>query len=480
MGDDTHDHGDLHALLEALPFDVWVRDETELCTYANATARRHWPGLVGSRPADAARSTEVEQIWRQNNARAAAGETVRGEVTYDLGDHKGTFLNIITPIRRADAIVGTAGINIDVTELRERERDVARLEALLRSLFESAPLAIGIRSVHGDDLVHVADNPACATLLGRSVEALRDVSDRSLGIEQAQITRAIARFRQSRAAGVPLPFEMTFPASNGARTLAGRVTPLPATEDERYAFFAEDVTEVRTLEGSVMRAERLATLGTMAASIAHEINNPLTLTLTHLALALRELEATPEARGRANAVDEIRSALVGVERVASLVKDLLTMSKPEHGYEASNVDVALTVRSVLGLAGAELRQRARVDVDIDPQLTVRGNSVRLGQVLLNLLINAAQAFDERGGNIVVTARRGAPGEAITIVVADDGPGIAESVRARLFEPFATGKRTGTGLGLYVSRQIVEQMGGRIEARDRPGGGTEMRVTLPSA
>lgn len=478
MGDEAKGLGDLDALLEALPFDVWVRDRDDRCVYANATARRHWPGLVGSRPSDAAGTERVAVIWRENNTRAAAGEIVRGEVTYDHEGRPHTFLNIIAPIRRGERVEGTAGINIDVTELRDREREVARLEALLRSLFDSAPLAIGIRAVRGDDLVHIADNPASAALLGQTPAALQNVSELAIGIDREQVARAIARFRQARAAGGPVPFELTYPFPGGARTLAGRVAPLPSDEEERYAFFAEDVTEVRALEGSLMRADRLATLGTLAASIAHEINNPLTLTLTHLALALRELEVPAAHDRRAAVTDEIRSALVGVERVATLVKDLLTMSKPERGFETSDVDVGLTVRSTLGLAGAELRRRASVDVDVDPELRVRGNSMRLGQVLLNLLMNAAQSFGERSGSIVVAAHRRSPDATVTIVVAD-GPGIPASVRPRLFEPFATGRATGTGLGLYVCRQIVEQMGGRIEAHDRAGGGTEMRVVLPS-
>ncbi|MBL8719981.1 MAG: PAS domain-containing protein [Myxococcales bacterium] len=330
----------------------------------------------------------------------------------------------------------------------------------------------------------MADNPKTGELLAMSVEALRGASDREIGVPLDDVRRAISRFRAARAAGRPVPFEVTYDFAHGPRTLVGKVAPLPDEGgEERYAFIGEDVTEVRALEAGLMHADRLASLGTMAAGIAHEINNPLTYVQASLNFALHQLESAahrPESQALAlQILEEVRTASVGVDRIAALVREMLALARPQPAGPAPMADVALTVDSVLGLAASRLRGVAEVKREFDALPAVVADAMKLGQVLLNLLTNAAQALEEsdRRGHIWIRGRLVAEEQRVVLTVEDDGPGIPSSVQAQLFAPFHTGRSHGHGLGLFLCRRLVTEMGGTIEASAREGGGTVMRVEL---
>jgi len=476
----------LRALVDALPFDLWLRDREQVCVYANPFAVERWPGLVGSKPEDAGGSPEIIAIWRSNNDRAMAGEIVRGEVDYVLDGRRRTLINFIAPVTDAGgAILGTAGVNLDVTDLRDREQQVQRLQALVQGLFDNAPIAIGLRAVRGEDLVHLADNPKTGELLGIPVEALRGRSDREIGVAPDEVQRALSRFRRARAANRSIPFEVSYEFAGGPRTLVGRVAPLPDEDgEERYVFFGEDVTETRALEASLMHADRLASLGTMAAGIAHEINNPLTFVQASLNGALHQLEAAVshgdlDQRLAFQVLEEIRTAAVGVDRITLLVREMLALARPHRPGPTPTTDVALTVESVVGLAASRLRGVAVVERDIAPLPPVAADAMKLGQVLLNLLTNAAQAIEEGAGrgHVWIRGRLGGEQEHVVLTIEDDGPGIPPSLIGQLFAPFRTGRADGHGLGLFLCRRLVTEMGGTIEAGPREGGGTIMRIEL---
>lgn len=479
---------ELRALVDALPFDVWARDRDQVCVYANPHALRRWPALLGSTPEVGAGRPETVAIWRANNDRAMAGEVVRGEVRYEHEGRVRTYVNYIAPVYRGDEVIGTAGVNLDVTDLREREQEVVRLEALVQGIFDNAPIAIGLRAVRDGDLVHLADNPKIAALLGRSVEELVGKTDLEIGVEAADVRRAISRFRQARAAQGSLPFEATYEAPEGPRTMVGRVAALPDAGDERYVFIGEDVTEQRALEASLLHADRLASLGTMAAGIAHEINNPLAYVQATLHFAVQQLEALqrkPEGQRDVSEalVEDLRAGLVGVERIGALVREMLSVARrPARPVAGQTADVRRTVESVLGLAASRLRPVAQVIQEIADVPPVTADALRLGQVLMNLVTNALQAFESvrRQGQIWIRARRSDDGATVLLSVEDDGPGIPAAQRGALFAPFQTGRVDGHGLGLFLCRRLVHEMGGTIVAEARPGGGTSMQVTLPVA
>jgi signal transduction histidine kinase/CheY-like chemotaxis protein len=232
-------------------------------------------------------------------------------------------------------------------------------------------------------------------------------------------------------------------------------------------------------------ADRLAAVGTLAAGVAHEINNPLAYLLGGLDYVERELERLAPTLGEdgrelATVLGEMRT---GGERIRHIVTDLRTFSRADDEARA-DVDLRRIADSALHIAARELERRARVVRDLGPVPVVRGNEARLGQVLLNLLVNAAQAIPEGapGTNEVrLATRTGLAGEAV-VEVSDTGQGIPPELLGRIFDPFFTTKPqgVGTGLGLWISRNLVVAAGGDLAVESAVGVGTRFRVTLPPA
>jgi len=213
-----------------------------------------------------------------------------------------------------------------------------------------------------------------------------------------------------------------------------------------------------------VRSEKLAAVGQLTASIAHEVNNPIAVIQGNLDLA-RELLGNDAARvsGELRLVDE------QVERMRLIVTQLLQFARPNEfaGY-IDNVDTAQALQSCLVLV-AHLLSRTRIELKRELHATrlPAVNRNELQQVLVNLLVNAIHAMPE--GGTLTLATRDAGDDAVEIDVADTGAGLDAELLAELFQPFVTRKKDGTGLGLWISRSIVERYGGDIRASNRGDG-----------
>jgi signal transduction histidine kinase/ActR/RegA family two-component response regulator len=229
-------------------------------------------------------------------------------------------------------------------------------------------------------------------------------------------------------------------------------------------------------EEALVEAERLAALGRLAAGVGHEINNPL----TNMQLALDELESEIGHRGAASASGRaLASVREGAWRIQKVVEGLRSYSRNQEGHEP--VDLCDVVRAALRIAGPRLRHVAHVESDLSPVPTVIGDEPRLVQALVNLLTNADQAVAERGSEGQIAVRTGTDPEGWAIVsVADNGAGISPDHLARLSEPYFTtrGRLGGLGLGLFVTRGIVDAHGGRLEIQSQDGRGTTATIALP--
>ncbi|RYZ40039.1 MAG: PAS domain S-box protein, partial [Myxococcaceae bacterium] len=252
----------------------------------------------------------------------------------------------------------------------------------------------------------------------------------------------------------------------------------------RTAIF--DITELRQMQVRLSLAERLAAVGTLAAGIAHEVNNPLAFLMGSLSLATHALRAPapssvdPEllavARhhtGASQALEALGHAQAGAERIQDIVKDLGAFARPTAPRERS-VNVEQVLELALKMAMVEIQHRAHVVRDYTPVPEVVADSVRLGQVFLNLLVNAAQAIPEgMASRHEIRVRLRASAEGVFVHIQDTGEGMAPDILEHIFDPFFTTRPMGQGLGLglAISHNLVSQMNGAITVDSAPDQGS---------
>lgn len=243
-------------------------------------------------------------------------------------------------------------------------------------------------------------------------------------------------------------------------------------------FVAHNVTERKKLQQQLSISDRLASVGMLAAGVAHEVNNPLAYVLNNIEIARRELGPLGDKAERSQTA--LAVALEGVDRIRTIIRELLSLARVDDDTIGA-VDVEHVVESTLALAMPHIAERARLVRDITPAPRVRGTPSRIGQVLLNLVSNALEAMPAatRDTNVLrITVAPSRSGGAM-IEVADTGVGIAEAHARHVFEPFFTTKSLGkgTGLGLAISQRLVMEIGGVLTFESTPGVGTTFRLTL---
>jgi PAS domain S-box-containing protein len=242
-----------------------------------------------------------------------------------------------------------------------------------------------------------------------------------------------------------------------------------------------DVTERELMRKRFLRNERLMTTGTLAAGVGHEINNPLTYTQANLDMALDEVRAvsggSPSARMR-GLHELLTEARTGTERIRKIVRGLRAFARDDGAPNPTKLQDVVDIS--INMAMHELR-RVTLDVQLDDVPPILADESRLSQALVNLLVNAAQAFpsaDPATNHVWVRLHR--VGSEVVLSVRDDGPGIPAHVRPRIFDAFFTTKPVGqgTGLGLAISQSAVHALGGELRCETRPGVGTTFSIHLP--
>jgi len=257
------------------------------------------------------------------------------------------------------------------------------------------------------------------------------------------------------------------------------LTDWARTLEERVA---RKTGELRQAEDHLLASEKMAALGKLAATVAHEVNNPLSGILTYTRLTLKQLEAeAPDPARRAEMISQLRIIERESRRCGEIMRNLLTFARqappqrePNQVNELAERALVL-VRHQVELQGIELVTRLAPDL---PPVSCDANQIQ--QVALTLLVNAVEATP-RGGRLEVSTEADAEEKTVRLRVRDTGAGIAPDVLPHIFEPFFTTKEDQhrTGLGLAVARSIAEQHGATLEARSRPGEGTEFILNLPA-
>ncbi|WP_233166274.1 ATP-binding protein [Archangium sp. Cb G35] len=389
--------------------------------------------------------------------------------------------HVVTPVMDATGLcVAVEGIARDITERRQFEEALKLSEASFRLLLEGVPEPAAIQR---DEHIIYA-NSALVTALGferphdlmgrRLQEFLVDEPPTpegmvSLVTGERRMRREDGRIRVAEFASLPLLFD----------------------GEPAVVSIARDVTEQRKLQSQLSLADRMASMGTLAAGIAHEINNPLAFVISNLGFLLDEMRRMPSMMPGGLAarpeVDEWRSVIMeareGAERVRQIVRQLKAFSRPDE-ERLEPVDLHAVLDSAVMLAANEIKHRARLKREYGPMPHVKGNEGRLCQVFLNLVVNAAQAIPEGAAEkneIRLVTREGEQGRIIA-EVQDTGAGIPAEVMGRIFDPFFTTKPVGvgTGLGLSICHGIITSLGGEISVESQPGRGTTVRVVLPAA
>jgi signal transduction histidine kinase len=266
--------------------------------------------------------------------------------------------------------------------------------------------------------------------------------------------------------------------------LKGDLSRLPMAV-EREVLDCQVRAERTRMRERLLLSERLVSVGTLAAGVAHEINNPLAIAMSNLECVLEGLAPGPDPLGpRVLAYAEpLRDIDEALKRIRDIVRDVKLFSRPQ-ASETTAVDVRSVIDSSVRMAFKEIRHRVRVVKEFGAVPLVTANESRLGQVVLNLIVNAAHAVPEGRADdnpLRLITRTLGDGRAV-IEVADTGCGIPKEHLERIFDPFFTTKPAGvgTGLGLSICHTIVAELGGEIEVDSEVGQGTTFRVILPPA
>ncbi len=372
----------------------------------------------------------------------------------------------------------------DVTERRSAEDALRESEARFRSLVKDS--LVGFFIVQGGRIVFM--NPEAERIFG---DVPRSGSMNDVGRVHPDDRR---RFRslgrdvgRGRLENGPIDVRILPPEGTDDSRPAGwahcRASAVVWKGRKAVLVNALDVSRIKELEQINLIQEKMAALGRVSAGIAHEIRNPLSGVNLYLS-ALEEVCAGPgglagERKERVQRILEVmRSAS---ERIEGVVRKVLNYSRPVHPRMAP-VDLNRCVDEVLGLCATTIRKKGiAVTKDLaEPLPPCRADARLMEQVLLNLVMNAAQAVEKSGGKKQVAIATAAEGRHVLARIGDSGPGIPPAAREKIFDPFYTTRHEGTGLGLTITRRIVHDHGGTIAVGDSPLGGAEFRVVLPAA
>ncbi|MBA3395628.1 MAG: PAS domain-containing protein [Deltaproteobacteria bacterium] len=381
----------------------------------------------------------------------------------DLGRTLGIHLAALTGVGALAFIFGDQ-LQKGAETLATTRKAAADLFTLHQDIVRS--LASGLITIAPDGTVLTANDAAC-DILGRSVD---EVANRSIDSVMPGLSTLLVEAQgELRRADLSIDDELTVGVT---------VSPLRDVRDQvigRVINFT-DLTELRRLELHMRRAERLATVGQLAAGVAHEIRNPL----ASISGSIELLRSMPETSEDDRALMTIVHR--EIQRLNVLIGDLLDYANPRPSQPV-DIDLGILIDETLQVArGDQAFADLETTAEVAKPLPVHADPAKLRQVLWNLLNNAADAAAAGGKHVRVTGALGPRVDdepaTVQITVEDDGPGIPPEQLTRIFDPFFTTKRKGTGLGLATSHAVVAEHGGRIDIESTVGKGTKMVVTLP--
>jgi two-component system cell cycle sensor histidine kinase/response regulator CckA len=479
----------LRSILEELPVAIWVaRAPGGEFVYANAA----FAEILGMEARDDVRADEYTPVYHiedragrpfpEERLPFVQAQRLRESVAVDdiviaRGDGTRVFVRAVgKPLFDAAGAIGHVIVAFtDITGEVESEAAAVIARHKLKMAVEHAPIILFASDADGT--VTVSEGAALEAmgfkpgeLVGKSIFDL--YRDNPEVLENNRRVLAGETFRTV--------------ADLGKVVLETWLSPMrgPSGEIGGVIGVSTDVTDRRRMERQVDRAERLAALGRLAASVAHEINNPLSYALEALRLARQMAGPEKDAGGGPGSarLDELlRDAAEGMERVRLITRDLKAFSRSDEEARSPQ-DLALALSTATKMVATRTSARARVELELGPTATVNADPPRLVQIFVNLVLNAVDALPPDGAerNVISISTR-LEGASAVVEVSDNGPGVPVDLRDRVFDPFFTTKPVGegTGLGLFVTRNLVEALGGTIVLGESTGGGARFTIRLPT-
>lgn len=386
----------------------------------------------------------------------------------------------------AAIVVGGESFQRSRREAAAVNRDLAAREAHLSSILDTVPDAMIVIDEGGimQSFSSAAERTfgwTAAEAIGRNVSLLmpgphREAHDGYLERYYKTHERRIIGFGRVvvglRKDGSTFPMELSV---GEMRTADGRF----------FTGFVRDLTErertearLKELQSELVHISRLTALGEMASALAHELNQPLSAIANYLRGSVRLLDSDPVPRERlSEALDKANEQTLRAGQIIRRLRDFVARGETERRVES--LPKLIEEAAALALVGAK-EHGVRVSFDLDPAADlVLADKVQVQQVILNLIRNAIDAMDQSPRRELQIIARPAPDELAQVTVSDTGPGISPEVAEQLFQPFITTKRHGMGVGLSISRTIIEAHGGRIWVEPTPGGGATFHFTLRS-
>lgn len=480
------DSGELtNALFDALPDALVLVDESGRIAGVNARVSDllgYAPSELLDQPlelliADAQRDSHVlsrDAYWKDPTRRAmAAGRDL-------IARHKdGSAVSVLIALSPLEVGEGRYVVAV----LREAPDLLSALrmaEERYRSAIEQAPDAVFVADLDGR---YTDVNSAACSMLGYTRNELIGKTIMSL-LPAEEVARLAETRQQLLKPGEVQVSEWTLLRADGVRLPVEVSAKIHA--DGRWQAFARDISQRKRLEAALGEHDRLATVGTLAAGVGHEINNPLqhvTLTLELLGNELALVDRELTADRRTDLLGLVNDARQGAERIAKIVRGLHTFARGER-EQSAELSLVSVIELSISLTLNELRHHVQLSTDLRPTPKVFCDESRLVQVFINLLTNAAQAMTDQPverNALHVCSWTDELGHAVA-EVRDSGPGMSDEVRARVFEPFFTTKSVGqgSGLGLAIAHSIVTSLGGELTCSSKPGLGSTFRVTLPKS
>ncbi len=476
------------SILEDLPVGVWVaKAPSGELVYANNA----FTAIMGTAARDDVRAGEYAPAYslQDRDGRPYPEErlpfvqalrrretVVVDDIVIARGDGTQVFVRAFGKplLGKAGEIEQVVVAFVDITAEVKAQAGTVVAQHKLKTALQHAPVILFAHDVDGT--ITVSEGAALkrmgfesGELVGRSIHDLYE--DNPLIMDNYRRAMAGETF--------------TTTADLGEIVLETWMSPMRGVDGEVGGIIgvSTDVTERARMQQQVHQAERLAAIGRLAASVAHEINNPLAYAMEALRLAgeIIARERPGGGVGEGGLEELLREARDGMERVRHITRDLKLFSRDDEDVRRPH-QIAYVLAAAMKMVATRVGARARVEVEPAPSATVLADENRLIQIFVNLVLNAADALSPDGveRNCITVRSRVEAGRTVVIAISDNGPGIPAELRARVFEPFFTTKPVGegTGLGLFVTRNLVEALGGTIAIGDAAEGGAEFTIRLP--